>query len=233
MIRFNAQFSESPIRRRRMQFHTDHVFFARLGPIYLIGVLAMLGLGVAEAQAQWATVRGRVTDQADDQPLPGAALMLHNQDDGARLGTAADGNGYFVLPRIPPGTYVLEASFIGYLSRSDTLVLAFDESRTLDLRLHADETEMDEVVVESQRATGSERGTAGFETIRPSTMARVPMPSVSADLAGYLQTLPGVVTTGDRGGQLFVRGGTPTQNLVMIDGMPIFQPFHIVGFYSA
>ena len=126
--RTSLPFSESPIRRRRMQFHTDHVFFARLGPIYLIGVLAMLGLGVAEAQAQWATVRGRVTDQADDQPLPGAALMLHNQDDGARLGTAADGNGYFVLPRIPPGTYVLEASFIGYLSRSDTLVLAFDDA---------------------------------------------------------------------------------------------------------
>ena len=59
------------------------------------------------------------------------------------------------------------------------------------------------------------------------------MPSVSSDLAGYLQTLPGVVTAGDRGGQLFVRGGTPTQNLVMIDGIPVFQPFHIVGFYSA
>ncbi len=214
-----------------MQLHTHPVFSARLGPIYLIGVLAMLVLGAVEARAQWATVRGRVTDQADDQPLPGAALVLLNQDDGARIGTAADGNGYFVLPRIPPGTYVLEASFVGYLPRSDTLALAFDDRRTLDVRLQADEAEMDEVVVESQRAVGS--GTAGFETIRPSALARVPMPGVSPDLAGYLQTLPGVVTTGDRGGHLFVRGGTPTQNLVMLDGMPVFQPFHIVGFYSA
>jgi hypothetical protein len=49
----------------------------------------------------------------------------------------------------------------------------------------------------------------------------------------YLQTLPGVVTTGDRGGQLFVRGGGHTENLTLIDGLPIYQPFHIVGFFSA
>ena len=199
--------------------------------MYLIGVMVLLALGAAEVRAQGATVRGRVTDQADDQPLPGAALVLRNQADGARLGTAADGNGYFVLPRILPGAYVLEVSFVGYAAFLDTLTLAFNDRRTLDVRLQADETEMDEVVVESQRV--GDGAVAGVETIRPTAIARVPMPALSPDLGGYLQTLPGVVTTGDRGGHLFVRGGTPTQNLVMLDGMPVFQPFHIVGFYSA
>jgi hypothetical protein len=60
----------------------------------------------------------------------------------------------------------------------------------------------------------------------------VPTPAGSGDLASYLQTLPGVVTTGDRGGHLFVRGGTPAENLVLIDGIPIYQPFHILGFFS-
>src|SRR5690606_24875027 len=58
-------------------------------------------------------------------------------------------------------------------------------------------------------------------------------PDVEGDLATYLQTLPGVVTLGDRGGQLFVRGGTPSQNLVLIDGLLVYQPFHIIGFFSA
>jgi len=49
----------------------------------------------------------------------------------------------------------------------------------------------------------------------------------------YLTTLPGVVTTGDRGGQLFIRGGEPSQNEVLLDGIPVFQPFHLLGFYSA
>ena len=45
--------------------------------------------------------------------------------------------------------------------------------------------------------------------------------------------LPGVVSTGDRGGQLFIRGGEPTQNEVLLDGIPLYQPFHVLGFYSA
>ncbi|MCH8276777.1 MAG: Plug domain-containing protein, partial [Bacteroidetes bacterium] len=49
----------------------------------------------------------------------------------------------------------------------------------------------------------------------------------------YLQTIPGVVSLGDRGGQLFIRGGTPSQNLVLLDGVLIYQPLHILGFFSA
>ncbi|MFQ5571586.1 MAG: carboxypeptidase regulatory-like domain-containing protein [Rhodothermales bacterium] len=196
-------------------------------------LLLLPSTGAMDAPAQFATVRGRVTDQADKQPLPGAAIMLLNREDGTRVGTATDGNGYFILSRISPGRYVLHASFVGYVTATDTLDLSFDDHPTLDLRLHADEATLDEVVVESQRMDAEGSGMAGFETIRPSALARIPMPGVSADLASYLQTLPGVVVTGDRGGHLFVRGGTPTQNLVMIDGMPVFQPFHIVGFYSA
>jgi hypothetical protein len=61
----------------------------------------------------------------------------------------------------------------------------------------------------------------------------VPVPAASRDLAAYLQTLPGVVTTGDRGGQMFIRGGTHTENLTLMDGLLIHQPFHILGFFSA
>lgn len=194
-------------------------------------LVVLCWLGVAGATAQLATIRGRVTDQADDQPLPGAAVVLRSLEEGNRMGTAADGNGYFVLARITPGRYVAEVSFLGYLPQVDTLDLAFGDHRTLDVHLQAQDAEMDELVVESGRES-SAVGAAGYVTILPSSLARIPMPSVSPDLAAYLQTLPGVVTTGDRGGHLFIRGGTPTQNLVLIDGMPIFQPFHIVGFYS-
>ncbi len=62
---------------------------------------------------------------------------------------------------------------------------------------------------------------------------RVAAPGVSGDLASYLQTVPGVASIGDRGGQLFIRGGTPSQTLTMIDGIRVYRPFHIIGFYSA
>ncbi len=222
-----------------MLFRAHHAFPTRPPACCgarLLRTLASLTLLLAlapAAQAQWASVRGRVTDAADDQPLPGAAVVLTSLDDGRRMGTAADGNGYFVLGRIAPGAYRLDASFVGYLSQTDTLAFDFNDRRTLELRLPADEAELGEVVVESERQAGGSPGGAGFASIRPSALARIPSPGASADLAGYLQTLPGVAAAGDRGGQLFVRGGTPTQNLVLLDGMPVFQPFHIVGFYSA
>lgn len=216
-----------------MQFHSLDAFLARsLRPLAVL-VLVLCGVGVMESAAQFATVRGRVTDAADAQPMPGATIVLENQGEARQVGTAADGNGYFVLSRIPPGSYLLRTSFVGYVERIDTLVLDFSEQHTLNLQLEADEAQMNEVVVVSEAGASAASAQAGFETIRPSALARIPTPGVSADLAGYLQTMPGVVTAGDRGGQLFVRGGTPTQNLILIDGIPVFQPFHIVGFYSA
>jgi len=194
--------------------------------------VVLLCLFPLAAQAQFASVRGRVIDASDGQPLPGAAVVVENEDDGRQTGTAADDGGYFILTRIPPGTYVLRSSFVGYIDHADTLALDFNARETLEIALRVDETALDEVVVEGEQGASDDQG-VGFLTIRPSMLARVPTPGVSADLAAYLQTQPGVVSQGDRGGQLFIRGGTPTQNLIMLDGMPIFQPFHIVGFYSA
>jgi len=193
--------------------------------------LFFLLFGCVEVQAQLATLRGRVFDAASGTPLPGVNLLMANEE-GHRTGTATDGNGFYTLSRITPGTYVLTASFIGYHPHTDTLTFDFGQQQTLDLQLRIDEAELDEVVIETERSQ-TQRSQAGLHTVKPSMLSRVPMPDVTYDLAGYLLTLPGFVSPGDRGGQLFVRGGTPTQNLVLIDGMTVYQPFHIIGFYSA
>ncbi|NBC16866.1 MAG: TonB-dependent receptor plug domain-containing protein [Bacteroidetes bacterium] len=195
-------------------------------------VVLLLGSPIVSV-AQFAEVRGRVTDAADGQPLPGASVLLTTPDGGSQQGTAAGDDGYFILTRLPPGDYVLRVTFVGYQDHRDSLALGFDERHRFNIALEENKAAMNEVVIEGERQGEDLWAAAGFEAIRPSALARVPTPGVSADLASYLQTLPGVVAQGDRGGQLFVRGGTPTQNLLMLDGMPIFQPFHVVGFYSA
>ncbi|MEM6647871.1 MAG: TonB-dependent receptor [Bacteroidota bacterium] len=201
-------------------------------------VLALLlavgaGLFVPDAEAQNATVRGFVTDGADGEPLEGVNVVLLNDQD-LFLGASTNNDGFFAISQVQPGTYVLRATYIGYLAVLDTLVLAPGDLLTQRYALNADEANLDEVVVEAEReAAGAARVVAGQQTVRASDIELIPSPDVSGDIANYLTTLPGVVSTGDRGGQLFIRGGEPTQNLVLLDGIPIYQPFHIVGFYSA
>lgn len=191
-------------------------------------LLALL-LPVVAAHAQTATVRGFVTDAADDQPLTGVNVVL--EGDTGLLGAATDADGFYQVSRIPPGTYVVRATFIGYEPFVDTLALGAADLVTLNIALEPARQELEEIVVETEG--GAATVAAGLQSVRPGDLARVPTPTVGGDLAGYLQTLPGIVALGDRGGQLFVRGGTPVQNLVLMDGMLIYQPFHILGFFSA
>ena len=196
-------------------------------------LLGMLLTGAASGGwAQTAAVRGFVTDASDGQAMQGVNVVLE-ADGGFVAGTATDKDGFFVLSRVPAGTYTLRATFIGFEPFEVALALAQGEVRALNFALTPGETKLDEVVVETEREGGAARVTAGQQIIRPRDIDRIPTPDVSGDLAAYLTTLPGIVSLGDRGGQLFVRGGEPWHNLVLLDGIQVYQPFHILGFFSA
>ena len=177
-------------------------------------------------------MNGFVVDQADRQPLELVNVTLFDENSLIK-GTVTDRDGIYLLSRIKPGNYILRATFIGYETFVDTLSLSNDDKVTINITLSAAEAQLDELVVQSERESGAARITAGQQTVRPADIELVPTPDVSADLVGYLNTLPGIVTTGDRGGQIFIRGGEPSQNLVQLDGMMLYQPFHLLGFYSA
>ena len=195
-------------------------------------ILALL-IGAAESQAQNAVLRGYVSDDHDGQPLQGVNVVLTN-DTGGFLGTASDRDGLFVISGISPGTYFFRATYIGYDIYRDTLDLELDEIRPYNFSLSSGAAELGEITVEDEgQNVGAAGITAGMQSIRPRDIQLIPTPDLSGDLASYLATLPGVVASGDQGGQLFIRGGEPTQNQVLMDGILIYQPFHLIGFYSA
>ncbi|HET6569848.1 MAG TPA: TonB-dependent receptor [Rhodothermales bacterium] len=195
------------------------------------GALVML-IAAGEAHAQTATLSGFVTDRSTGQPLELVSVALQRADGVAR-GDVSGPNGAYIITGIDPGRYILRASYLGYAAYTDTLVFAAGERRTHSIRLQPTDVDLEEVVVATDRSNGAANVTAGRQTIRPEDIELIPAPDLSADLVGYLTAMPGVVTTGDRGGQLFIRGGEPSQNLVLLDGMPVYQPFHVLGFYSA
>lgn len=183
------------------------------------------------AQAQTATVRGFVTDASNGEALQGVNVVIETPS--SIFGAASDGDGLYVVAGLAPGRYVLRASFIGFRTYVDTLQLAPREVRMLNVALALEEEELGEVVVEAEQAGRAANLKAGLQTIRPYDIEHVPGPDLSGDFATYLTTLPGVVVIGDQGGQFFIRGGESSQNLVMLDGMLVYQPFHVLSFFSA
>ncbi|GMQ82118.1 MAG: carboxypeptidase regulatory-like domain-containing protein [Rhodothermia bacterium] len=178
-------------------------------------------------------LRGFVNDDENAESLMGVNVVLTSPD-GKFYGASSDFEGLYVIASLPAGRYFFSATFIGYETRLDTLVFGAGEIRTYNFSLAFETHELDEVVVEAVRdGAGAAAVVAGLQTIRPRDIDLIPAPDVSGDLVNYLTTLPGVVAVGDQGGQFFVRGGEPTQNLVLLDGILIYQPFHLIGFYSA
>ena len=201
-----------------------------------VGVLALfLGGGDRAAYGQEgerdAVVQGFVRDEADGQSLQGANVVLRDTTGTIRRAAAADGRGFYQVTGVRPGRYQLVVSFVGYRPYRDTLRLTSGERRTISVTLAEEPRELEEVTVEGRDPVAEAE--AGLRDIQAADIETVPTPGPGGDLAAYLRTLPGVTAIGDRGGRLFVRGGSPSQNLVLVDGMPIYKPFHIVGFYSA
>lgn len=186
----------------------------------------------AETRGQSAVVRGFVTDASRGEALPGANVVLENAA-GEIFGVAADNDGFYAVARLQVGRYVFTVSYVGFVSYVDTLRLASDEIHALNVALAPSTEELDEVVVDAERTTGVAKIIAGLQTVLPAEIDRIPSPDVTGDLASYLTILPGFITIGDQGGQFFIRGGEPWQNLVLLDGMLVYQPFHVLGFFSA
>lgn len=181
------------------------------------------------SQGQTASVSGVIIDRSSSQLLEGANIVLENKHRESSQGASADRNGFYQIS-VEPGTYIMKVSYIGYITHLDTLHID-DTSARINVALEPNAQQLDDLVVSN--TGGAVRQSVGTRRVSAVDLQRIPTPAGGGDLASYLQTLPGVVSTGDRGGQLFIRGGTPSENMVLVDGSLIYQPFHIVGFFSA
>jgi hypothetical protein len=201
-------------------------------PIVLLSVLLLSAFQAQSVAAQQAALRGFVTAAENEQALQGSSVALL-QNGALIYGAASDGDGYFQINRIASGQYTLRISFIGYTAYEEELSISGGDIFERSVALEENQEEIDELVVEADAQAGIAAVVAGLESVAPADIERVLIPGVSGDLASFLQTLPGVVVQGDRGGQYFVRGGAPDQNLALIDGLPVYMPFHVLSFYSA
>jgi hypothetical protein len=178
--------------------------------------------------AQNSSVRGFVYEKANGEPV----LFINVYLKGTTYAGTTDVNGYFSISKVPAGNYKLIVSSVGYDSLQTDVVLKENEIVTKKLFLEKKTVKLQEVEVSAGREEQKTSVQMGVTKITPREIKQVPSVGGEPDLAQYLQVLPGVVFTGDQGGQLYIRGGTPIQNKVLLDGMVIYNPFHSIGLFS-
>ena len=179
-------------------------------------------------QAQ-CTVKGVLYDEDNGEAIPYANVVL----DGTSHGAATDLNGFFLINRIPAGSYTLRVRYVGYEEHTETLTLSGRQTVTLNIKLKSHARQLESVVITETRSEERRVQTqVSVEKITAKQIHQMPSIGGQSDLAQYLQVLPGVNSTGDQGGQLYIRGGSMIQNLCMLDGMIVYNPFHAIGLYS-
>ncbi len=180
------------------------------------------------AWAQTGTIRGFVYDKATGEPVIFTNVILK----GTTIGAATDVNGYYSISKIQPGSYTLMVTYLGYDTVTKAVSVARDQIITEKLFLTKSAIQMREFEVSGEKQEAQNQVRMGVTKLTPKQIERMPAIGGEADLAQYLQVVPGVIFTGDQGGQLYVRGGSPIMNKMMMDGMVLYNPFHSIGLFS-
>lgn len=183
---------------------------------------------VTTAMAQTGSIRGFVYDKATGEPMIFTNVVIQ----GTSLGVATDVNGYFSLTQLKPGEVTLEITSLGYNTLVKTYTVKANEITTVKMEVEESSVQMEAVQVSAEAQEKTTEVKISDFKITPKEMQQIPTVGGEPDLAQYLQVLPGVVFTGDQGGQIYIRGGSPVQNKVMLDGMVVYNPFHSIGFFS-
>ena len=183
--------------------------------------------------AQDYSIRGFVYDDGNMEPISDIKIKLLKQDSSVIAGAYTNLNGGFLIPKLSKGAYILKVE-VGGFKKSFVNVDITEKQKIYDVqfKLIRSTQEVKEVVVDLGKKEKKNEVLIGTLKYNKEGLERIPVHGGENDIVGAISVTPGVITTGDQGGQLYVRGGTPIQNKVLLDGMTIYNPFHSIGFFS-
>ena len=194
--------------------------------LMMTAVAALLSL---TARAQKVTVSGYISDAGSGEMLIGAGVVYNNPDPKAQLvGAVANNYGFYTLS-IPAGERSLTWSYIGYADQTETIDLTRDTVINIALLPSA---AIKEAVVTARKEAGLHSTNTGALEVPQNALESMPALFGEKDVLKALQYLPGVQggSTGSSG--VYVRGGGPDENLILLDDIPLYSVNHMFGIFS-
>ncbi|MCU0644998.1 MAG: TonB-dependent receptor [bacterium] len=195
---------------------------------YKIFTLCFLILLSISSSAIAGTIHGFVREKDTREPI----IMANVWIKGTNTGTTTNMKGYYVLSSLQPGTYELHFRYIGYTTLSIEKYVGKDDDIELDVYLEMEAILMEEAVVTADRERRELEIKPGQITVQIPQLRSIPQ-IAEPDLFRAIQMLPGVATLSDFSAGLYVRGGSPDQNLILLDHIDVYNPNHMFGFFSS
>ncbi len=189
-------------------------------------VLTLLTVVATSAGAQTASLNGFVRDAVTGETLLQATVRV----EATGRGVATNAQGFYTLGGLDPGEVTVTASYLGYQPTRETVTLAPGATVRLDLDLAPQGVTTDEVVVEATEPIEEARA-PGTQNVSIDLVQALPT-VFEADLFRSIQLLPGVKASSDFSSALYIRGGSPDQTLILLDGTTVYNPTHFFGFFS-
>ena len=170
--------------------------------------------------------KGVVLDSLDNEPLPGATVSLNFGE----MAASTDLEGRFSF-LVPAQRIAVVIRYVGYVPVR-FLIEGAPEMAERVIRLEKVSSQLEEVIIKSDRSDNLKRPLLGVSTLNIKTLEKIPTAMGEVDILRGLQMLPGVSSVGEASNGVNIRGGTTDQNLLLLDGGPIFNPTHMFGLFS-
>jgi len=172
-------------------------------------------------------VGGRLVDSRSGRPIANGTVIVNEME----VGATTDSSGFYQM-ELPPGRYSVKA--IGPGTLASNLDLLVDGEVNLDIELFEKTVELAEIVISDVNPEVNLLNLQpGSLTMEITELKQIPAFLGEVDISRAVISLPGVTSVGEGATGFNVRGGTIDQNLVLMDGMPLFNSSHMLGFFSA
>ena len=188
-------------------------------------VLSLLAFSKNETPKS-ATISGFVRDAKNGETLTGAVIY---PEEIPTVGIATNSYGYFSLT-LPVGKYSLIVRFLGYKTKTISLDLKENTQMTFDME--EESVALKEVTITGEKNNNNVVQSELISKINVREIQNIPVILGEKDILKTIQLLPGVTPAGEGNAGFFVRGGGVDQNLILLDEAPVYNPSHLLGFFS-
>jgi hypothetical protein len=194
--------------------------------ILLLFTAGIFADGSEESLAPRLTISGYIKDAGNGEELPGATVYVKE----LKTGTTSNVYGFYSLS-LHQGKYTIVYSYVGYESQEKTFMV--DDTQTYHVELEPMQRTLEEVVVSSTRPDENiVRNEMSSVKLEAKTIQRIPALMGEVDVIKAIQLLPGVQSASEGSSGFSVRGGSPDQNLILLDEATVYNASHLLGFFS-